>query len=80
MTKTFELPQKLVEYLTEQMAEGSTITTTYNEDSVIFIVTYPDLESWVTVVEWADGQERFSLVNLNGEAFKRLPKIMKEVE
>lgn len=80
MSKTLELPKKLIQYLTDQMAEGNTITTTYNDESIIYIVTYSNLESYVTVVEWYEGQDDYDIVNINGEAFKKLPKIMKEVE
>lgn len=48
----YEYPQKLVDFLTEQEAEGSEIFTTQNDDSTIWIITYPRLNEYVSILEW----------------------------
>lgn len=71
---SYEYPKKLVDYLTEQEAEGSTIITTHADDAATFFVIPTGLTEWVTVVQWYEGMRDFSLVNINGKAFSVLKK------
>ena len=48
----YKYPQTLVDFLTEQEGEGSEIFTTQNSDSTVWIITYPSLKDYVSLVEW----------------------------
>ncbi len=71
-------PQKLVGYLEEQVFEGAEIYITHTKDGTLFIVKHKDLDKWLTVIEWYDGQQSFETTNICGPGFDRLYKIMTE--
>ena len=76
----YKYPQTLVDFLTEQEAGGSEIFTTQNDDSTIWIITYPHLNEYVSIIEWYQGEETYSHVNLSGKALKRFKSVIKEME
>lgn len=81
MTIPFKLPKNLIAYLEDQMTEGNRILTTYGGDDVTFLITYPSLEQYVTIVQCYEFEDdgQYSHVNIEGNAFKELAKMMKEM-
>jgi hypothetical protein len=73
-------PQKLIDFLADQDTEGHEIFTTQIVDGTMWIIPFHDLEEWVVVVTWYDGEEDFSLVNICGKAFDRLQMVMNEAK
>ena len=76
----YKYPQELVDFLTEQEAEGSEIFTTQNEDSTVWIITYPSLKDYISILEWYPGEVKYSHVNLMGKSLKRFKSVVKEME
>jgi hypothetical protein len=76
--KTYEYPQNLIDYLTEQESEGNEIFITHTNDAVAFIIPQKGLDKWVVYIEWYNGQDGFELVNITASAFDRLTKVMAE--
>lgn len=76
----YKYPQGLIDFLTEQEAEGSETFTTQDDDSTIWIVTYPHLKEYVSILEWYQGEEAYSHVNLSGKALKRFKLVVKGLE
>jgi len=68
----YEYPQKLIDFLTEQEADGAEIVTTHNETSAVWIIKPSGLSDWYVVIEWMEGMDDFKLVNISGRALKRL--------
>jgi hypothetical protein len=71
-------PQALIDYLTEEEAEGKEIFITQIHDGTAFII--PQFNEWIVYITWYKGDETYSLVNICGKAYKRLSKIMCEME
>ena len=76
----YKYPQTLVDFLTEQEGEGSEIFTTQNSDSTIWIITYPSLKDYVSIVEWYQEEDTYTHVNLMDKALKRFKMVIKEME
>lgn len=76
----YKYPQELVDFLTEQEAEGSEIFTTQNSDSTIWIITYPSLKDYVSIIEWYQEEDTYTHVNLMNKALKRFKLVVKELE
>ena len=76
----YEYPQELIEFLTEKEAEGSEIFTTQNNDSTVWIVTYPDLPDYVSIIVYYQNSPDYSHVDLMGKALKRFKSVVKELE
>ena len=76
----YKYPQTLVDLLTEQEGEGSEIFTTQNSDSTIWIITYPSLKDYVSIVEWYQEEDTYTHVNLMDKALKRFKMVIKEME
>lgn len=77
----YKYPQTLVDFLTEQEGEGSEIFTTQNSDSTIWIITYPSLKDYVSIIEWYQEEEdTYIHVNLMDKALKRFKMVIKEME
>ncbi len=76
----YKYPQTLVDFLTEQEGEGSEIFTTQNSDSTIWIITYPSLKDYVSIVEWYQEEDMYTHVNLMDKALKRFKMVIKEME
>lgn len=76
----YKYPENLINFLTEQESEGSEIFTTSTEDSTMFIIKPENLDKWVVLIEWFEGSEEYSTVNIYGKAFDRLKRVMKECE
>ena len=76
----YKYPQTLVDFLTEQEGEGSEIFTTQNSDSTIWIITYPSLKDYVSIVEWYQEENTYTHVNLMDKALKRFKMVIKEME
>lgn len=76
----YKYPKELVDFLTEQEAEGSEIFTTQNSDSTIWIITYPSLKDYVSLLEWYQGEDTYAHVNLMDKALKRFRMVIKEME
>lgn len=76
----YKYPQELVDFLTEQEAEGSEIFTTQNSDSTIWIITYPSLKDYVSIIEWYQEEDTYTHVNLMDKALKRFKMVIKELE
>ena len=74
----YEYPKKLVDHLTDCESEGAEILITHGEDSTVFLVKYKGLEKWFSIIEWYEGQDGFTLVNVNGKAFHRVHKMIHE--
>ena len=74
----YKYPQELVDFLTEQEAEGSEIFTTQNEDSTVWIITYPSLKNYYSILEWYSHEKTWTHTNLMGKALKRFVSILKE--
>ena len=76
----YKYPQTLVDFLTEQEGEGSEIFTTQNSDSTIWIITYPSLKDYVSLLEWYQEEDTYTHVNLMDKALKRFKMVIKEME
>ncbi len=76
----YKYPQTLVDFLTEQEGEGSEIFTTQNSDSTIWIITYPSLKDYVSIVEWYQEEDTYTHVNLMDKALKRFKMVIKGME
>ena len=76
----YKYPQTLVDFLTEQEGEGSEIFTTQNSDSTIWIITYPSLKDYVSIVEWYQEENTYTHVNLMDKALKPFKMVIKEME
>lgn len=76
----YKYPQTLVDFLTEQEGEGSEIFTTQNSDSTIWIITYPSLKDYVSIIEWYQEEDTYTHVNLMDKALKRFKMVVKELE
>ena len=76
----YKYPQELVDFLTEQEGEGSEIFTTQNSDSTVWIIIYPSLKDYVSIIEWYQGEDTYNHVNLMGKALKRFKLVVKELE
>lgn len=76
----YKYPKELVDFLTEQEGEGSEIFTTQNSDSTIWIITYPSLKEYVSIVEWYQEEDTYTHVNLMDKALKRFKLVVKELE
>jgi len=74
----YKYPQKLIDYLTECESEGYEIHTTWGMDSVMWIIDPTDLENWYIIIEWCEGSDDFSLVNLTGKAYKMMERFINE--
>lgn len=68
MTQT-KFPKKLQHYLMEQVHEGSTIIPTFGNDSYMFVIRPKDLKDFIVLIEWYEGEENFSMVNISGKVF-----------
>ena len=66
-----EYPQSLINFLTEQIQDGAEMITTHNMDSTLWIIKPSGLQNWYVLVEWMEGMDGFSLVNINGRALER---------
>ena len=75
----YEYPQKLIDFLTEQEAEGNEIFTSRTEDGTMWIIK-PNAKQWLVLVEWYEGQDDFQYINLCGKAWERLKRTMKECD
>ncbi len=71
-------PQKLVSYLEDYTADRDEVYITQSEDSTLFIIKHNNLNKWLTVIEWYDGQQSFETTKICGPGFDRLYKIMTE--
>ena len=76
----YKYPQELVDFLTEQEGEGSEIFTTQNSDSTVWIIIYPSLKDYVSIIEWYQGEDTYNCVNLMDKALKRFKLVVKELE
>ena len=76
----YKYPKELVDFLTEQEGEGSEIFTTQNSDSTIWIITYPSLREYISIVEWYQEEDTYTHVNLMDKALKRFKMVIKEME
>ena len=76
----YKYPQTLVDFLTEQEGEGAEIFTTQNSDSTIWIITYPSLKDYVSLLEWYQEEDTYTHVNLMDKALKRFKMVIKEME
>jgi hypothetical protein len=76
----YKYPKELVDFLTEQEGEGSEIFTTQNSDSTIWIITYPSLKDYVSIIEWYQQEDTYTHVNLMDKALKRFKMVIKELE
>ena len=76
----YKYPQTLVDFLTEQEGEGSEIFTTQNSDSTVWIITYPSLKDYVSILEWYQEEDTYTHVNLMDKALKRFKMLIKEME
>ena len=76
---TYQYPQSLIDYLTEQESEGNEIFISQSQDAVSFIIPMKGLGKWITVIQWQEGLKDFSLVNITGTSFDRLYKTMGEL-
>ena len=76
----YKYPKELVDFLTEQEGEGSEIFTTQNSDSTVWIITYPSLKDYVSIVEWYQEEDTYTHVNLMDKALKRFKMVIKEME
>lgn len=74
----YKYPQDLIDYLTEQEADGRDIFITQNEDGTVFMI--PHSEEWVIFITWYDGEDKFNMVNICGKSFNRLKKLMGEMD
>jgi hypothetical protein len=74
----YKYPTKLVEYLTEQEADGKEIFTSQIMDGTIWIIPERSMD-WITLITWYDGEETFNLVNVTDSGLLRLSKVMKEM-
>lgn len=68
----YQYPKDLIEYLTEEEAEGAEIFATQSEDATCWILKPSNLPDWYVVITWYEGQEDYSMVNITGKALKRL--------
>ena len=75
----YKYPKDLTKALEMYSSECNETITTYNEDSVVFIIIPKDLEKWVIIIEWYLDEE-FSFINVNRSAFDRLHKVIHEIE
>ena len=71
-------PEKLLEYLKEMEEEGNEIFTTQIHDGAMWIIPVEELENWIVLITWYEGNDDFNMVNLCDKAYDRLFKIMKE--
>lgn len=76
----YKYPQTLVDFLTEQEGEGAEIFTTQNSDSTIWIITYPSLREYISIVEWYQEEDTYNQVNLMDKALKRFKMVIKEMD
>lgn len=76
----YKYPQELVDFLTEQEGEGSEIFTTQNSDSTVWIIIYPSLKDYVSIIEWYQEEDTYTHVNLMDKALKRFKMVIKEME
>lgn len=70
------LPKKVIDYLTDQITEGSTIIPTSCGDGLMWIIKPAELTDFIVLVQWYEGQDDFSLVNLCDKAFNVLNREM----
>lgn len=73
-----EMPTDLKEYLTEQMEASVHLTFTYSEDSIVILLRPYNMERYICCIEWYDGSEDWSTVNITGHVWTMLEKMMKE--
>ncbi len=76
----YKYPESLVDYLTDRSSEGCEIFTSYGADSTIWIIKEVALGEWIVLVEWYEGCEDYSCINITGAAFDRLHKVMIELK
>lgn len=74
------IPQGLRDYIDEQVSDGSEVIATTAEDGYTWIITESSLKNWVTVVQWYEGMETYSIVNITGKTFNTLLKVLQEVK
>lgn len=76
----YQYPKDLIDYLTEQEADGCEIFTTQSSDGAVWMVVPRGLDKWVVYIEWFQGENTYSMVNVCEKAFDRLKKVMAECE
>ena len=76
----YKYPKELVDFLTEQEGEGAEIFTTQNSDSTIWIITYPSLKDYVSLLECYQGEDMYTHVNLMDKALNRFKIVIKELD
>lgn len=78
MAKTiFErMPEDLVDFLSEQIEQKSTMTFTKAVDSDVIIIRPSEILNYVIYVEWDSYCKTWSMVNIDGDAWDVLCKNM----
>ena len=65
-------PEKLQQYLEDQTFEGNDIHVVNDSqcDGYTWVVIPKDLNQWVVLVQWYEGDDNFDLINLQGRTLK----------
>jgi len=74
-----DIPKGLREYLTENIDQGNEVITTITEDGYAWVIN-PGLNNWVVFIEWYEGCKDYNIVNITGNAFSIVERMMKEVK
>ncbi len=73
----YKLPEKLQNYINEQMFENSTIHMVNDKESDAFtwIIIPAVLKNWIILVQWYPGEDSFNIVNLQGATIDYLKQL-----
>ena len=65
-------PEKLQQYLNEQIIEGSDIHIVNENlcDGYNWVIIPKNLANWVVLVQWYEGSDTFALINLQGRTLQ----------
>ena len=75
----YEYPKRLIDYLTEMESEGHEIITTHVVEGTMWIIDCREqMEDWLILVQWYEGNEDFDTVNINGKGYHRLLKVLND--
>lgn len=79
------MPKSLSDHLGEMLSEGNTITSSFNEEGEThFIIEYPNLEDWLTIIHWNEyhpdpsSEDAWCLININADLRHKVYKKLSE--
>ena len=59
-------------YLKESADDGAIITQSNSGDAYMWILEWPSLDKFLTLISWHEGYDDYQLLNLEGSAYKIL--------